>query len=173
MSESQVSHANLDAPNVTGYQCDASESPCRCIYDPRYVQTFETHHIYKLHMIHVHDILPSQKRKASNPVRDSTKERRRMVTKQLHEEGIFKNTHVKRQVLLDYIDLYDRFLERLFSSEEYYGSNFKNSWRNYYRITRSDLEERSLEDLTEAIKEGDFSNTQRRRLDRLREDLFD
>lgn len=174
MSEHQVTYANLDAPAVkAGYQCDATDAPCRCPYDLNYIQTFETHHIYKSHMMNVHDSLPSQKRRTVIETTNATKEKRRMVTTQLHEDGVFKNTHVKRQVLSDFIDLYDNFLKRLFASDEYYGSEFKNIWRNYYRVSSRDLEERTLEDLTDAIKEGDFSNTHRRGLRWLRENFSD
>jgi hypothetical protein len=163
----------VDAPAIImGYKCDYEDTPCLCPFDQSNTQTFESHHLYKLHMSNIHGALPSQKRKVNAAVSDTTKEKRRLTTIRLHKEGAFLNTHIKKQVLMDFIDLYDSFLQRLFSSDEYRGAEFKTTWRNHYRITARDLEEKTLEELVEDVKEGSFSNYAMNRLRWLERELY-
>ena len=174
VSEFQVIETDWDAPLLTaGYHCDYEDPPCICPFDQLSVQSFGSHHLYKRHMQDIHGTLPCQKRKVTAPVSSATKEKRRLVTTRRHQEGAFLNTHIKKQVLVEFIELYDRFMQDLFNSDEYSGNDFKTTWIRNFRITASVLKELPLEELIEGIKEGSFSNYFSKRFRWLQRELED
>jgi hypothetical protein len=156
--ESQVKTINMGAPALPDtYQCNSSDTPCVCPYDSTHYQTFETHQQYKNHMLNIHGELAYTKRKNTKPVTEETKAKKRLATLKLHDEGTFKNTHVKRETLLEFVNTYDRFLDDLFKSNEYDGGEYKRKWQHYFRVRGRDLEERSLEELIKDMNRGHLS----------------
>ena len=122
-------------------------------------------------MLDAHGENPFQKRKITQPLSQNTIEKKRAAAQALHANGAFLNTHVKKEVLYEFVDLYDRFLRELFKSDEYDGSEYYTKWLYHYRIQSIDLNERSLETVIKDIKEGAGSMFYRRKLDRLEMDF--
>jgi hypothetical protein len=123
-------------------------------------------------MLNAHGENPFQKRKITQPLSQNTIEKKRAVAQALHANGAFLNTHVKKEVLYEFVDLYDTFLRELFRSREYDREEFHVLWLHHYRIQSNDLDERSLESLIKDIKAGAGSMFYRRRaFDRLEMDF--
>lgn len=144
------------------YQCDFY-NPCLCPYDDRFIQTFETHQDYKMHLLHSHGMPPISKRSNGKEYEPKEIIRRQEATRRQHANGSFRNTHVKRETLVHFIDLYDKFLKNLFRSQEYVGFDFKEAWDTVFRISKSDLEESTLEELIEEIENGSRERPSSRR----------
>ena len=115
-------------------------------------------------MVNVHGEEAYTKRKVTKLVTEETREKRRIATKRLHQDGTFLNTHVKRETLLEFVQVYDQLLSDLFSSDEYDGNHYKQKWEIYFRITANELEERSLEDIFANIRRGGLTGYGTRRL---------
>lgn len=124
-----------------------------------------------MNIIHTEKAYQKRKMSKSTSSKCST-ERKSAATKALHSTGAFLNTHVKRAVLEEFVDLYDNFLNQLFRSDEYEGGRFKSQWQYYYRIQSGDLEYKPLERLISDIKAGYGSMYQERALARLERDLY-
>lgn len=172
VSAFQVLNVDQGSPPIqNGYHCDSFEGPCSCPYDNSQIQAFESHAAYKQHMANVHGEAPFQKRKMKKAPSQRTILKKSAATKALHANGTFLNTHVKKEVLLEFVDIYDRFLNEVFRSDEYEGGDYKRKWLYFYRIQSRDLEERSLERLISDIKEGGGSMYYERALARLERDF--
>ena len=165
VSDYQVYSPNLGAPSIPNdYQCNSMDLSCKCPYAPEVIQTFETYTDYKKHMQDFHNEGAYTKRKYRVPMSDATKEKKRIVTARLHEDGIFRNTHIKREILLEFVDIYDHFLTDLFKSDEYDGGKYEREWSDWYRIRAVDLEERDLKDIIIDLKNGHFSSYAQQRM---------
>jgi hypothetical protein len=81
-----------------------------------------------------------------------------------HRQGSFKNTHVKRETLLEFVNLYDEFIQDLFCyiEDDEQGLMFKYAWNTQFRITDRHLARSSLKDIVHDIKYGYESDARRR-----------
>ena len=144
-----------------GYECNYDDEPCVCPYDSSKPQTFETFQDYKDHMSRVHQSEPFHKRRVKQLCSEYVIQKRREVAKQQHQEGKFRNTHVKREVLLQFIEIYDDFLTYVFREGYFDDSSLKSKWNDHLRITRRDLENNSLEEIVSELESNYLNRTRR------------
>lgn len=142
---------------VDGYGCDDYDGRCLCPYDtsdnPGY-QTFITFEDYKKHMEQVHQKPPIQKRKVRKPCSNYVVKARSTNAIKQHLKGSFLNTHVKKETLLEFIDLYDEFFRDLLNHVRGGKEFFKEHYEKYFSITGRDLEMFSLDALIRDIKDN-------------------
>ncbi len=177
MSDQTVFNFNHGISDIVdGYQCDYDGgNTCLCPYDRRFTQTFITFQDYKSHMESVHGCLPIQKRRVRKPVSSYVSKVRSQNTARQHRMGTFLNTHVKRETLLEFVKLYDEFVQDLLERVRYYDQRFCLDWDKYFRIDERDLINNSLEEIIIEIKNG-FESRKRKRQKIWREreaELFD
>ena len=163
---------------VDGYECDYFDQDvegCKCPYDNRFTQTFSTFEDYKNHMCNVHQCGTGQRRKVRKPVSKYLSKVRSQNAKKQHQNGSFQNTHVKKETLIEFVKLYDEFVQDIISKTRTYNEAFLIDWEKYFRITEADLMERSLEGIIDRIKNDyeSYSRRQDRRWRETEDDLYE
>jgi hypothetical protein len=148
-----------------GYECDYEDGPCVCPYDERFVQTFDTFSNYKTHMAVSHACPAMQKRRTRKPCSKYLIQKRRDNAIDQHNSGKFLNTHVKKETLLDFIRIYDDFIQDLFGTIGRDAQSLQRVWNRHLRIRPSDLEVHPLEDMVFNMKEVYTSRARRRALE--------
>jgi hypothetical protein len=117
-------------------------------------------------------MIPSTKRK-SKPVSALTRTKRKDNANIQHQQRKFLNTHVKKETLKEFVELYDEFIQSLFASEEYSGSHFKTAWNLHYRTKAMDLDYADLDSIVEELLQVEVipDSGERERLLELYDDL--
>ena len=153
MSEWKVVLINVGIPElVDGYVCDFDElRPCLCPYDRNFTQTFVTYEDYKFHMQVVHECDPFQKRKVRKPCSSYVTKARSERTRTNHQQGIYRNTHVKKDTLKRFVQMYDDFIQDLFLRIQFQDRSFERKWDRHFRITDEDLDHLTLEEILDHI----------------------
>lgn len=154
------------------YECDMNV-PCLCPYDAQFIQTFETHSDYKMHMRIVHDTNPITRRSNFKSYEPKEIRRRQEQAYHQHSRGRFRNTHVKKDTLLLFLSMYEEFLNDLFNSDEYEGREFKELWNSHFRIREQDLKYQTLDEIVEDLCNGYRSKPTPREISRRDNEWYD
>jgi hypothetical protein len=154
---------NVGVPQIVdGYECDA-DTPCICPYDSTSTQTFATYQDYKNHLYDTHDSLPFQKRRHTKPCSEAVRQLRRERARNQHDSGVFLNTHVKKETLVEFVRLYDDFLADMFRDIGYEGDDhYKRTWNDNIRIRPGDLDRYTLESMVDNRKNAWLGRYRRR-----------
>jgi hypothetical protein len=148
-----------------GYECDYVDGPCLCPYDERFVQTFDTFGAYKSHMDVQHACHAMQKRRTKQPCSNNLVKKRQDNATNQHERGIFLNTHVKKETLIEFTRIYDDFIQELFRTIGSEAYRLQRVWNTHLRITPGDLNVHPLDSLVSYMKENYTSRSRRREQD--------
>jgi hypothetical protein len=140
-------------PIVDGYECD-EDTPCLCPYDSNYIQTFTTYQDYKNHLYDTHDSLPLQRRRHTKPCSEPVRQLRRERARNQHNTGVFLNTHVKKETLVEFVRLYDDFIQDMFRNTSFGDDQYQRTWNDNLRIRPRDLDNYSLESMIENRKDA-------------------
>ena len=71
-----------------------------------------------------------------------------------HNTGVFLNTHVKKETLVEFVRLYDDFIQDMFRNTSFGDDQYQRTWNDNLRIRPRDLDNYSLESMIENRKDA-------------------